>query len=34
MRYRLWRIGVFLDTSVPPLYWLYCAEGKEKEKRE
>lgn len=25
MRYRLWRVGVFLAASVPPLYWLYCA---------
>jgi sulfoxide reductase heme-binding subunit YedZ len=23
MRYRLWRLGVFLAASVPPLYWLY-----------
>lgn len=25
MRYRLWRVGVFLAASMPPLYWLYCA---------
>lgn len=25
MRYRLWRLGVFLAASVPPLYWLYRA---------
>ncbi len=25
MRYSLWRVGVFLAASVPPLYWLYCA---------
>ncbi|WP_296234851.1 protein-methionine-sulfoxide reductase heme-binding subunit MsrQ [uncultured Pseudomonas sp.] len=25
MRYRLWRVSVFLAALVPPLYWLYCA---------
>ncbi|MGE6243498.1 protein-methionine-sulfoxide reductase heme-binding subunit MsrQ [Ectopseudomonas guguanensis] len=25
MRYRLWRVGVFLAVLMPPLYWLYCA---------
>ena len=25
MRYRLWRVGVFLAASAPPLYWLYLA---------
>lgn len=25
MRYRLWRIAVFVAATVPPLYWLYCA---------
>ncbi|SFP44509.1 sulfoxide reductase heme-binding subunit YedZ [Ectopseudomonas composti] len=25
MRYRLWRVAVFLAALVPPLYWLYCA---------
>lgn len=25
MRYRLWRVGIFLAALVPPLYWLYCA---------
>ncbi|WFC63826.1 protein-methionine-sulfoxide reductase heme-binding subunit MsrQ [Pseudomonas sp. REST10] len=25
MRYRLWRVGVFLAASAPPLYWLYQA---------
>ncbi|WP_417707056.1 protein-methionine-sulfoxide reductase heme-binding subunit MsrQ [Pseudomonas sp.] len=25
MRYKLWRVAVFLAASVPPLYWLYGA---------
>ena len=25
MRYRFWRVGVFLAASAPPLYWLYLA---------
>lgn len=25
MRYRFWRVGVFLAVSAPPLYWLYLA---------
>ena len=25
MRYRLWRVVVFMAASVPLLYWLYCA---------
>lgn len=25
MRYRVWRLAVFLAASAPPLYWLYCA---------
>ncbi|HEY1029072.1 MAG TPA: protein-methionine-sulfoxide reductase heme-binding subunit MsrQ [Pseudomonas sp.] len=25
MRYRLWRIVLFVAATVPPLYWLYCA---------
>lgn len=25
MRYRLWRIGVFMAASAAPLYWLYLA---------
>lgn len=25
MRYRSWRVGVFLAVSAPPLYWLYLA---------
>lgn len=25
MRYRLWRIAVFIAAAVLPLYWLYCA---------
>ena len=25
MRYRLWRVGIFLAALVPPIYWLYCA---------
>lgn len=25
MRYRLWRVSVFLAALVPLLYWLYCA---------
>lgn len=25
MRYRLWRVGIFLAALVPPLYWLYGA---------
>jgi sulfoxide reductase heme-binding subunit YedZ len=25
MRYRLWRIAIFVVAMVSPLYWLYCA---------
>ena len=25
MRYRFWRIAVFIAATVLPLYWLYCA---------
>lgn len=25
MRYRLWRIAVFVAVAIPPLYWVYCA---------
>jgi sulfoxide reductase heme-binding subunit YedZ len=25
MRYRFWRIAVFIAAAVLPLYWLYCA---------
>lgn len=25
MRYRLWRVGVFIAASLPPMYWFYGA---------
>lgn len=25
MRYRLWRVGVFIAASLPPMYWFYWA---------
>ncbi|ARS47846.1 sulfite oxidase [Ectopseudomonas mendocina] len=25
MRYRLWRVGIFIAASLPPMYWFYGA---------